>query len=46
MPNKLFKPFATLTRTFGTPRLLGHGFAILPKQALHAECRLTWRYRQ
>ncbi len=31
MPNKAFKPFAALTRTFSTPYLLGHGFAIVAR---------------
>jgi hypothetical protein len=29
MPNKALNTFATLTRTFGTPRAFVHGFAIL-----------------
>ena len=43
LPNNLFKPFAALTRTLSTPRMLGHGFAILPENALCAERRLTRR---
>ena len=43
--NKAVKAFVAvlLTRTLSTPRLLGHGFAILPDQALHAERRLPGR---
>ncbi len=42
--NKSFKPFATLTRTFGTPCLVAHGSAIIAQKALRTKRRLTGRY--
>ncbi len=42
-PNKAFKPLAKLTRTFGTPHLFAHGFAILAQTALRTKRRLTGR---
>ncbi len=42
-PNKAFKPLAMLARTFGTPRLVAHGSAILAQKALRTKRRLTGR---
>ncbi len=44
MPNKAFKPLAMLARTFGTPRALAHGFAIVAQRPLRTKRRLTGRY--
>ncbi|WP_078118592.1 hypothetical protein [Thiosocius teredinicola] len=44
MHNKAVKPFAMLTRTFGTPRALAHGFAIFAQPPLRTKRRLPWRY--
>ena len=42
--NKSFKPFAALTRTPSTPRLIACGFAVVTQTALRAGRRLTGRY--
>ncbi len=42
--NKSFKPFAMLTRTFGTPQALAHGSAMFAQRPLRTKRRLTGRY--
>ncbi len=41
--NKAVKPFAMLTRTFGTPRPLAHGFAMFTQRPLRTKRRLPGR---
>ena len=41
-PNKAVKPFAALTRTFSTPHLLAHGFAIVARSGAPYLTPLTW----
>ncbi len=43
MPNKAVKPFAMLTRTFGTPHRVAHGYAIVAQTALRTKRRLPGR---
>ncbi len=41
--NKAVKPFAMLTRTFGTPQALAHGFAMIAQRPLRTKRRLPGR---
>ncbi len=43
-PNKAVKPFAMLTRTFGTPPALAHGYAMFAQRPLRTKRRLPGRY--
>ncbi len=42
-PNKAVKPFAMLTRTFGTPLALAHGSAMVAQRPLRTKRRLPGR---
>ncbi len=42
--NKVVKPFAMLTRTFGTPPALAHGYAMIAQRLLRTKRRLPRRY--
>ena len=42
-PNNSVKPFAALTRTSRTPRLIAHAFGIVAQTALRTDRRLPWR---
>ncbi len=42
-PNKAVKPFAMLTRTFGTPPVLAHGYAMFAQHRPRTKRRLPGR---
>ncbi len=44
MANKVVKPFAMFTRTFGAPRALAHGYAMFAQRPLRTKCCLPGRY--